>query len=202
MPELGVEVAEAEQDKPKHAGGRPLKFKNVKKLQAAIDGYFVDCDPHAEEITELVWHEIEEEYQDKDGETKTRLVNDYSRPPYESVRWHITAQKPYTITGLAVWLETSRRTLINYEGKPKFFHTVKGAKDRIEDFWEHQLLGSHATGPIFNLKNNFEWQDAQQVDHTTKGNAMPLLGGTTPMVDEDDDGAQADDEPAQDPAAS
>lgn len=149
-------------DQPKHPGGRPLKFKNAKELQERIDAYFADCDPHLVEHQELVWHK-------KKVRRGTRYVMEIDRtkkPTFET-RWHMSEQVPYTITGLAVFLDTSRRTLINYENRDdKFFHTIKGAKDKIESFWEMQLLGPHATGPIFNLKNNYEWKDKTEQELT------------------------------------
>ena len=41
-----------------------------------------------------------------------------------------------TISGLAVALDTSRRTLVNYEEKEEFFHTIKEAKQFIESVIE------------------------------------------------------------------
>lgn len=148
----------------KHAGGRPLKFKTVKELQEKIDAYFADCDPHSEQRVYFKFHEIDEEYTDKKGNVKTRKVTDRTQQPEEIVEWAISEQKPYSVTGLANFLNTSRETLINYENRDEFFDTIKAAKSKIEHYWELQLLGSHATGPIFNLKNNYGWKDQTQVD--------------------------------------
>src|SRR5690606_33171622 len=78
-------------------------------------------------------------------------------------------KEPFTISGLAVFLETDRKTLLNYEEREEFFHTIKSAKARIEYFTEKQLYNSSAknmTGIIFNLKNNYGWQDKQEVEQT------------------------------------
>lgn len=72
---------------------------------------------------------------------------------------------PYTITGLAVYLETSRQSLINYEDRPEFFDTIKGAKDKVEAYAEKRLFSGNATGPIFALKN-FGWSDKQELEHS------------------------------------
>jgi len=82
----------------------------------------------------------------------------------EIVEWGMSSQKHYLITGLANFLHTSRETLINYENKDEFFDTIKAAKARVEEYWEKLLIGSNATGPIFNLKNNYGWKDQSQVD--------------------------------------
>lgn len=87
--------------------------------------------------------------------------------------------RPYTITGLAVALETTRRTLLDYEEKDEFSHTVKKAKAKIEQSYEERALTGQASAPvsIFTLKNNFEWRDNLGVDHTSNGKPIPLLNG-------------------------
>lgn len=175
----------------KHPGGRPLKFKNAKELQEKIDAYFAQCDRHPEEIVVYKWNQAEEEYKDADGRVKTRFVDDRTCPPVEERMWIIAEQKPYKITDLAVFLGTNRQTLINYEERDEFLDTIKDAKAKIEAFWEDQLLGPHATGPIFNLKNNFEWKDKSETDLTTNGKDLPtpILGG----IAKDGDALQAHD---------
>ena len=73
--------------------------------------------------------------------------------------------KPYTITGLALALDTDRRTLLNYEEKDDFFPTIKKVKQKVENYAEEKLFnGSNTAGVIFNLKNNYGWVDKQEVD--------------------------------------
>src|SRR5690606_4306358 len=76
--------------------------------------------------------------------------------------------KPPTITGLAVHLDTSRRTLLDYEDRDdELSHTIKTAKDRIESFAEEQLYTNPRTaGVIFNLVNNYKWVNKSEVDST------------------------------------
>lgn len=80
--------------------------------------------------------------------------------------------RPYTITSLAVWLDCDRKTLTNYEERDKFFPTIKRAKTKIEaEIEKGALLGLYnPTFSIFNMKNNFGWQDKQEVDtvHTNR----------------------------------
>lgn len=71
-----------------------------------------------------------------------------------------------TISGLAYALHLSRQGLLNYEGKPEFVDTVKRAKHRVEIALEQRLHGQAVTGTIFNLKNNFEWKDKQETEHS------------------------------------
>jgi hypothetical protein len=76
--------------------------------------------------------------------------------------------------------------------RDEFFPSVQAAIDRCQEYAESQLYGPYANGAKFNLINNYRgeyqpWTDKHEVDHTTKGKPMPLLGGTTPMVDDEDD---------------
>jgi len=78
---------------------------------------------------------------------------------------HSIFTSPYTITGLALALKTSRETLCNYEDRPEFFDTIKQAKLRVENYAEQQLFTGKATGPIFALKNH-GWKDTQGIEHS------------------------------------
>lgn len=87
-----------------------------------------------------------------------------------------------TITGLALHLDTTRRTLLDYEAKDdEYSHTIKKAKTRVEAFIESGLYGNSVTGLIFNLKNNFDWKDKTETDITTKGESI----NTNTVVAED-----------------
>lgn len=130
----------------KRPGGRPLKFKSAKELQKKIDDYFESCyDEHWIMDGEGKWIPI----MDRHGNIQKIQV------------------KPFTISGLAVHLETNRQTLVNYENNAEFFDTIKKAKARIENYTEEQLYNTTAknmVGIIFNLKNNYGWQDKQEVE--------------------------------------
>jgi hypothetical protein len=138
--------------------GRPLKFQSVRDLQSKIDEYFDDCDPHTAP------QQVENGVNSK-GNT-IWITRDI-----------MTTQKPYTISGLASYLETSRDVLLDYESgihdnadldsetQTTFSNTIKKAKARVEAYAEAQLfVGKQAAGPIFNLKNNFNrWKDQSEV---------------------------------------
>lgn len=74
--------------------------------------------------------------------------------------------RPYTITGLAIALDTDRQTLINYEEREEYFDTIKKVKQIVENYAEEKLFnGSNTAGVIFNLKNNYSnWKDKQEID--------------------------------------
>lgn len=76
------------------------------------------------------------------------------------------AGRPYTMSGLAVALGTSRSTLMGYAGRKGYAEVLEAAKDRCEAYAEACLFsGKGATGVIFNLKNNYDgWKDKSEVE--------------------------------------
>ena len=87
-------------------------------------------------------------------------------------------KQPYTITGLALALDTTRETLLEYEGEvegreksEEYADTIKTAKLRCQNYAERMLYQIRAAGPIFALKN-YGWKDNQSVELTTP---VPLL---------------------------
>ena len=74
-------------------------------------------------------------------------------------------EKPYTMSGLAYYLGISRQTLVNYSNQDQFFDTIKKARDRVQMQLEENALLNKAnpTFTIFNLKNNFDWKDNNEV---------------------------------------
>lgn len=84
-----------------------------------------------------------------------------------------------TITGLAFFLGTTRKTLLDYECcdssnmlkgfddnvKADYIRIIKNAKARIEAGYEQLLFDKNTVvGAIFTLKNNFGWVDKQKVE--------------------------------------
>lgn len=164
--------------------GRPLNFETVEELKERIEAYFNDCLPHPEEYTYYVYHKKEEKKKVRNPKTgrlntKTVEVDDHSREPYIETRWRISDSKTPTVTGLAVFLNTSRQTLLEYQGEVKgrekgeeFADTIKKAKDLIEHQWEQMLQGNNVTGVIFNLKNNFDWKDKKEQEITNPDGSL------------------------------
>jgi hypothetical protein len=70
----------------------------------------------------------------------------------------VAEDEPYTITGLALALDTTRETLIDYQNRDEFTDTVKKAKLRVENDYEIALRKHGRAGEIFGLKN-FGWED-------------------------------------------
>ena len=124
----------------RNKGGRPLKFKTVAELQEKIDAYFYECDNHRTEVVA------------KNGDIV--LVK---RPT------------PKTITGLALALETTRETLLDYELLYKDYNkVVREAKMRCQNDTESRGLAGELSAPvtIFTLKNNYGWKDKQEIEQT------------------------------------
>jgi hypothetical protein len=103
------------------------------------------------------------------------MVQAGGRPPfYETVEEmqaeidkfiNETPQEQLTITGLALSLGFStRKSLVDYEGKEEFVNAIKKAKLRIENAYELSLRKNGRSGDIFALKN-FDWKDSQDFNH-------------------------------------
>ena len=155
----------------KHAGGRPLKFQSVEELQQKIDAYFADCDPHVKDVTEWV------QARDPKGQLKKdRHGLNYLVEVHHKI---MTEQKPYTITGLALALDTSRETLLEYEERPEFVDTIKKAKVKCEAYAETLLFSTTPTGTIFNLKNNYGWKDKTENEITNPDGSLSPYNALT-----------------------
>ena len=98
------------------------------------------------------------------------------------------SKRPYTITGLALYLDMDRKTLLRYEKnyEDEFCHTITRAKERVQEFVECCLFKRGiAQGVMFNLKNNFGWQDKQEID-TTNVNKVEIINDL-PSDENDED---------------
>lgn len=88
-----------------------------------------------------------------------------------------------SITGLAMFLDVSRTTLLNYETmfdnegyesvsddvKLAFMNSIKRAKAKVEHAYEQALFNKNsAVGAIFTLKNNYKWVDKQEIEQSNK----------------------------------
>lgn len=118
--------------------GRPLKFQSVEELETQINLYFDDCDKHGSH----------DEIITDNG--KSVCMNCWATEKSKGcllVTGKLKLTRPYTVTGLALWLDTTRQTLLEYQGEvegrehdPAFADTIRMAKQRIENFAAERLL--------------------------------------------------------------
>ena len=125
-------------------------YSEPEEMQKAVDAYFDDCAGK--------W------LVDQNGryavDTNGRPIRVNMRPP--------------TITGLALALGFStRKSLLDYQRKPKFRDTVTIAKTRVEQYVEESLFNPDSlTGAKFCLLCCFGW--AQDVPEASSGNIVPV----------------------------
>jgi hypothetical protein len=141
-----------------HAGGRPLKYGTPEELQKRITAYF-------DSLWEEDWRMIFDKEKNPTG--AWFQVKDREGNPMMKLK-----ELP-TVTGLAMYLETSRETLMNYQGRDDFFEIVKRAKDLCE-YWAEKSATegtcNYALG-IFKLKN-FGWVDKIEINNTSDGEKL------------------------------
>ena len=139
--------------------GRPKKFESVEEMEKAIEAYFNSCFAPKMERIKIKDPDGNEEWIDSPAKDKD------DNQIYIQI-------KPFTVTGLAIALDTTRDVLLDYETKPEnaeFSNTIKRAKQMIQEYAESYLFnGKNPTGAIFNLKNNWGWVDRRETDITSK----------------------------------
>lgn len=90
-----------------------------------------------------------------------------------------TKEEEWTVTGLALALDTTRDVLIDYQEKDGFSHALKKAKEKVHNAYEKDLRKKGRSGDIFALKN-FGWTDRQEIDHSTKGESINAMDSLSP----------------------
>lgn len=88
-----------------------------------------------------------------------------------------TEQDEYTVTGLCLYLDTNKQTLLNYQAKEEYSHIIDMAKMKVEHAYELSLRKNGRSGDIFALKN-FGWTDKQEIEHTGEsvGTSINIIG--------------------------
>ena len=71
----------------------------------------------------------------------------------------------YTVTGLAMALDTDRITLVRYTERDEYSNTIKKAKQKVENQMVSRALSGqyNSAVSIFLMKNNFGYQDKVDV---------------------------------------
>lgn len=76
---------------------------------------------------------------------------------------------------LALYLDTTRETLSDYEKKEGYSDAIKRIYGIIEEHWVQQLANKQSVaGIIFYLKNAYsrDWRDKNETDITTQGDKI------------------------------
>lgn len=103
--------------------GRPLLFADPDDLQVKIDEYFVECDKGRK----------------RQVVTKRGDVVEIMEPV------------PYTMEGLAIYLDCDADTVRNYGKRDAFFGTISRARERIQRSWMENGLNGTFNPKIVNL---------------------------------------------------
>ena len=76
--------------------------------------------------------------------------------------------RPYTITGFCLALDTTRETIREYEVRPEFVYAIKQAKERVAAYAEeHCFTARNPAGAIF-LAKNHGFRDKIEIDSTAR----------------------------------
>ena len=69
-----------------------------------------------------------------------------------------------TITGLAIFLETTRKTLMNYKNDTAFYPLIKKAKETCGHYLEQRAIsGAAVAGEIFLMKANHGYREERDI---------------------------------------
>lgn len=133
--------------------GRPPTYKTPEEMQVKIDQYFEEIKGHP--------------MLDADGKVMT---DKWGLPVYLD-------QHPPTITGLALALGfNTRKSLLDYCGKPAFVNTIERAKARVERYAEERLYDREGQrGAEFSLKYNFRWDAPKEEKNETGGSGGGII---------------------------
>ena len=108
------------------------------------------------------WHEA--------GRPLTFTPEEFKIRVTQFFEWCDQENKPLTITRLGVYLCCDRKTLLAYSHRDQFLPAIKKLRNLIEASKNENLLTSrgNVVGYIFDLKNNHDWKDIQDVNVTNK----------------------------------
>jgi len=96
-------------------------------------------------------------------------VNDYFESCFEN--------EPFSIVGLALYLDTTTETLRDYEQNrgPAFSAIIRKAKMRVEKYWGDRCTHQAVAGAIFQLKCNHGYVERQVIEHDVGGNLKKIF---------------------------
>ena len=114
--------------------------------------------------------EIKKEYLVANSRCKYKTAEELQNTIEEYFLLCNQGDRPYTISGLALYLGLSTETLRQYEkkyGNTEYAEIIKVAKQRVEEYAERSLYDSRkSSGAKFVLENNFKWANKNEVTET------------------------------------
>ncbi len=137
--------------------GRMRKWPTVEHLKYEVDKYFESC-------------------------LSRKWVTAINESGEEVTVEEVEQVKPFTMSGLALYLKITRSGLLYWEGADEeYFFVIQEARTRCEAFAEETLYSSKSmAGVMFSMKNNFEgWND------TRREEVVGLNGPETPQLHDD-----------------
>lgn len=100
--------------------------------------------------------------------------------------FNVTPKDEWTWTGLAIHLDTSRQTLVEYKERPEFADSIKKGLDKVANGYEIDLKKHGRSGTIFALKN-FDWKDkTEQELSNPDGNLKTIIINKSGQQDSND----------------
>ena len=111
---------------------------------------------------------------DKDGKNiyeQQEVLNDLGKPVTR-----VECFEHPSMTKLAHYLGITRDTLWRYGKLDEYSDSIKRAKEIIESYLEDKLYGNNVTGIIFNLKNNYGWEDRTKHDLNVEKSIEDFFG--------------------------
>jgi hypothetical protein len=136
--------------------GRPLNYKSLKEFKKKVEEYFTYCDAR-----------------------KTTIIDK------QGVAREVKNPKPYTLAGLAEFLDIDRKTLLNYSYRDEFFPTISRAKRKCEAYANEQLFEGNDRGAKFSLMNNFDGYNDKQETILTGPDGGPIQAQAVPFSYQD-----------------
>ena len=137
-------------------------------------------------------------------ETKEDMINAISS--YFSTIAELNT--PPTVSGLGIVLGLSRYQLKSFPKDNEFYPIIRKALQFIEDYSERQLFEPKPpTGVMFALKNNFDWQDKQDINITKTKTMAEIIdelntNNLSPIAYEGEVIEESNDEPSTRPESA
>lgn len=95
-----------------------------------------------------------------------KMCDETVETSYDSKGNEKKIQKPYTVSGLCLYLGVTKMGLLPYKSKDGYSEIYSWALECCENYTEENALTGkiHPVFSMFSLKNNFGWRDQQDIN--------------------------------------